>query len=54
MVGADERVWVLEVNTIPGMTPRSLAPLAAARAGLPMEALCDELLRQCLHTAEVA
>ncbi len=54
IVGADDCVWVLEVNTIPGMTPRSLAPLAAARAGLPMDALCDELLRQCLLLAEVA
>jgi D-alanine-D-alanine ligase len=54
MVGNDERVWVLEVNTTPGMTPRSLAPLAAARAGIPMTALCDVLLRECLTTAEVA
>ncbi|MGD9722604.1 MAG: D-alanine--D-alanine ligase [Pirellulales bacterium] len=54
MVGDDQRVWVLEVNTIPGLTPRSLAPLAAQRAGLPMAALCDALLRHCLETAEVA
>jgi D-alanine-D-alanine ligase len=54
IVGTDDRVWVLEVNTIPGMTPRSLAPLAAARAGLSMDALCDELLRMCLWMAEVA
>jgi len=54
IVGSDDCVWVLEVNAIPGMTPRSLAPLAAARAGLPMGALCDELLRQCLSLAEVA
>jgi D-alanine-D-alanine ligase len=54
MVGNDDGVWVLEVNTIPGMTPRSLAPLAAARAGLPMTALCDELLRECLATMEVS
>ncbi len=54
MIGHDGRVWVLEVNTVPGMTPRSLAPLAAQRAGLPMAALCDELVRQSLTTAGVA
>ena len=40
--------WVLEVNTSPGMTERSLAPDAAARAGLEMPALCDQLIRECL------
>ena len=54
IVGHDRRVWVLEVNTIPGMTPRSLAPLAAQRAGLPMSELCHELLRECLMGAGVA
>ena len=54
MIGHDGRVWVLEVNTVPGMTPRSLAPLAAQRAGLPMAMLCEELVRQCLNTASVA
>jgi D-alanine-D-alanine ligase len=54
LVGRDGRVWVLEVNAIPGMTARSLAPLAAQRAGLPMPALCDTLVRQCLTTVEVA
>ncbi len=46
--------WVLEVNTIPGMTARSLAPLAAARAGLDMPALCDHLAKRCLAAAGVA
>jgi len=46
--------WVLEVNTIPGMTARSLAPLAAARAGLDMPALCDHLVKRCLAAAGVA
>ena len=46
--------WVLEVNTIPGMTARSLAPLAAARAGLEMPSLCDHLVKRCLAAAGVA
>ena len=44
--------WVLEVNTSPGMTERSLAPEAAARAGLELASLCDQLIRSCL-TVEV-
>jgi D-alanine-D-alanine ligase len=39
------RVTLLEVNTIPGMTPTSLYPEAAAVAGIPMEQLCDALAR---------
>ncbi len=53
MLDDDGRVWVLEVNTIPGLTQRSLAPRAAARAGLDMAALCELLVRQCLATSEV-
>jgi D-alanine-D-alanine ligase len=32
--------WVLEVNTIPGMTESSLLPKAAAAAGIPFDQLC--------------
>ena len=48
MLSHDGRPWVLEVNTIPGMTVRSLAPLAAARAGIDMPELCEMLVRRCL------
>lgn len=51
MLGRDEEVWVLEVNAIPGMTVRSLAPLAAARAGFDMPELCELLVRRCLVMA---
>lgn len=37
---------VLEVNTLPGMTPVSLFPEAAAVAGIPFEVLCDRLVRR--------
>jgi D-alanine-D-alanine ligase len=53
MLGHDGGIWVLEVNTVPGLTERSLAPQAALRAGLDMAALCDLLVRQCLTTAGV-
>ncbi|HTF55954.1 MAG TPA: D-alanine--D-alanine ligase, partial [Planctomycetota bacterium] len=38
-------IQVLEVNTIPGMTERSLLPKAARAAGLAYTDLCDRMLR---------
>lgn len=38
----------LEINTLPGLTPRSLAPLAAAQEGWSHRDLCLELLAQAL------
>jgi D-alanine-D-alanine ligase len=40
--------WVLEVNTLPGMTSHSLLPRAAGAAGLSYAELCEELLRLAL------
>jgi D-alanine-D-alanine ligase len=40
-----DAVHVLEVNTMPGMTPTSLYPEAAAVAGIPMQRLVDGLAR---------
>lgn len=37
--------FVLEVNTIPGMTATSLLPKAAAAAGIDFPALCEKILR---------
>jgi D-alanine-D-alanine ligase len=36
----DRQPWVLEVNTIPGMTDHSLVPKAAARTGMAFGDLC--------------
>jgi D-alanine-D-alanine ligase len=47
------QAWVLEVNTSPGMTTRSLAPLAAARGGWEMSALVHLLVQDCLTAAGV-
>ena len=49
MLDENQRPQVLEVNTCPGMTSHSLAPMAAARAGMDMPALCDVLLRDALQ-----
>jgi D-alanine-D-alanine ligase len=48
MVDGNDRPWILEVNTAPGMTDHSLAPKAAAQAGLDITALCDWMLREGL------
>lgn len=45
LLDAENRPWVLEVNTIPGMTESSLLPKAAAAAGISFPALCREILR---------
>ncbi|MBI5018000.1 MAG: D-alanine--D-alanine ligase [Deltaproteobacteria bacterium] len=38
------RPWVLEVNTIPGMTPTSLLPKAAQAAGIEFDELVERIL----------
>ncbi len=48
ILDAEGRAWCLEVNTLPGMTPASLIPKAAAVAGLDYEELCEEILRLSL------
>jgi D-alanine-D-alanine ligase len=41
----DGGLWCLELNTLPGMTPTSLIPQAAAAAGLLFPALCDRIVQ---------
>jgi D-alanine-D-alanine ligase len=43
-----DAVTLLEVNTIPGMTPTSLYPEACAVIGIAMDKLCDGLVRSAL------
>ena len=40
----EERLWVLEVNTIPGMTDTSLLPKAAEAAGLGFDRIVADML----------
>lgn len=44
MLDSDNNPYVLEVNTIPGMTATSLVPKAAAAAGISFPDLCEKLL----------
>lgn len=45
MLGKEGRFTVLEVNTLPGMTARSLIPLAAGVAGIDFAGVLDRLIR---------
>lgn len=38
------RFWILEINTIPGMTSHSLVPMSAAARGISIGELCEQLL----------
>jgi len=49
IVDDQDRPWLLEVNTVPGMTDHSLVPLAARVAGLSFE----ELVWRILETSPV-
>jgi D-alanine-D-alanine ligase len=49
MINASGRMYILETNTIPGMTGQSLFPKAAKTAGITMEGLCDRLVQMALR-----
>ncbi|OSM07057.1 putative D-alanine--D-alanine ligase [Magnetofaba australis IT-1] len=44
MLDADDAPWLLEANTIPGLTELSLAPQSAAAAGIPFDELAERIL----------
>lgn len=48
MLDKEGKIFVLEVNTIPGMTERSLLPKAAGAAGINFGDLCVRLLEDAL------
>ena len=52
MLAEDGKLYVLETNTIPGMTPTSLLPQAAGVAGLDFTALIDRLLTLALESSK--
>lgn len=49
LLRADGTPFVLEANTIPGMTETSLLPKAAAVAGISFLGLCEEIARLSLQ-----
>lgn len=48
MMREDGRMYCLEANTLPGMTPTSLLPQEAQAIGIDYPSLCEELIRLSL------
>ncbi len=48
-VTSEGRMYVLELNTSPGMTGHSLVPKAAAKTGIDFPQLCDRILGTARH-----
>jgi len=48
IVDASGTPWVLEVNTVPGLTELSLLPDAARAAGIEFDALCTRLVEHAV------
>lgn len=53
LYGYDGQLYVLEVNTIPGFTPRSLLPMAAEHAGMDFTRLCENICAMALRDADI-
>lgn len=49
MLDGRQAPWVLEVNSVPGMTSHSLVPMAAAEAGISFAELCWRVLETSFH-----
>jgi len=47
-VTEDKNLYILETNTIPGMTPTSLLPEAAAKAGISFTEMLDGIIKSSL------
>ena len=48
MLDEDNAPWIIEVNTVPGMTDHSLVPMAGRQAGLEMPDLVLSILESTL------
>ena len=48
-VTAEGKMYVLELNTSPGMTGHSLVPKAAAELGISFPQLCERILEEATH-----
>ena len=51
MVDENNKPWLIEVNTVPGMTSHSLVPMAAKQSGMSFEDLVLKILSManCEH-----
>ena len=49
MLDDEGRPWLIEVNTVPGMTDHSLVPMAARQAGISFDELVWRILEETLN-----
>ncbi len=49
ILDSDGNAWCLEANTLPGMTPTSLLPQAAAAVGIGYDELCERMILMALQ-----
>jgi len=52
IVSRDNRPYILEINSLPGLTPHSLIPDACGAIGITFESLIDRLIGYALERAE--
>jgi len=50
---SDGEAWILEINTIPGMTSHSLVPMSIRSHGQSVGGLCERLLLQTIANANI-
>jgi len=48
MLDEDDQAWLIELNSVPGMTDHSLVPMAAKAEGIDFESLVVEILKSTL------
>jgi len=52
MLDANGKAWLIEVNTVPGMTDHSLVPMSARAIGIEFDELVWQILLQTLEARE--
>ena len=53
ILGDNRQVYVLEANSIPGLTTHSLLPMAAAKAQISMSELCTKIIKAAMENRNV-
>ena len=49
ILDAEGKLWFLEINTLPGMTPTSLVPQEAEVVGISYGELCERIIEIALR-----
>ncbi|KPK38410.1 MAG: D-alanine--D-alanine ligase [Gammaproteobacteria bacterium SG8_47] len=49
----DDQAWIIEINTVPGLTDHSLVPMAARASGIEFDELVWRILEQTIPVEDV-